>query len=101
MTNDTQNFQAMEHLNTALIKLIKLIKTIRFYPAEHPTLKQVSEEALEAFRPLLQKGNLVINIRKDRILYKEKTCGPEHTNIRGLAHFLFARRIQQLLFFPN
>ncbi len=101
MTNDTQNFQFMDHLRTALIKLIKLIKTIRFYPAEHPTLKQVSEEALEAFRPLLQDGNLAINIRKDRILHEDKTCGAEHTNIRGLAHFLFARRIQQLLFLPE
>lgn len=101
MTPDTQQFQSMDLLRAALIKLIKLIKTIRFYPAEHPTLKQVSEEAMEAFRPLLQNGNLVINVRKDRILLDDETCAQEHAGIRSLAHFLFARRIQQLLFLPE
>ena len=101
MTTDTQHFQHMGLLHAALIKLIKLIKTIRFYPPEHPTLKQVSEETLEAFRPLLQDGPLALSVRKDCILHGDKTCGQEHAIIRSLAHFLFARRIQQLLFLPE
>lgn len=101
MTTDTQQNQPMGVLHAALIKLTKLIKTIRFYPAEHPTLKQVSNETLDAFLPLLQDGNLVISVRKDRILHDEKPCGQEHAIIRNLAHFLFARRIQQLLLLPE
>lgn len=101
MTTDTQHFQSMGPLHAALTKLIKLIKAIRFYPAEHPTLKQVSEETLEAFQSLLQNGNLAISVRKDRILHDDNAYGQDHAIIRSLAHFLFARRIQQLLFLPE
>lgn len=101
MTTETQNFQPVPPLHTALIQLIKLIKAIRFYPAEHPTLKQVSTDTLDAFQPLLHEGNLTISIFKDCIHHQNKACGQDHAIIRNLAHFLFARRIQQLLFLPE
>jgi hypothetical protein len=91
----------MDLLKTALIKLIKLIKTVRFYPPEHPTLTHVGEETAHAFEPLLQNGNLVLKVRKDGIVYDTETIGREHASIRSLGHFLFTRRVQQLLFLPD
>lgn len=101
MTRDFQHYQPMDFMHAALIALIKLVKAIRFYPPEHPTLNQLSIDTLEAIRPLLQDGNLAITVRKDRIIHQDKACGQEQAIIRGLAHFLFARRIQQLLFLPE
>lgn len=101
MTQRNRPHHSPELLQAALIKFIKLIKTVRFYPAGHPTLKLVGDETLEAFRPLLRDGDLPLSVRKDRILYGDETIGAGHAGTRGLAHFLFARRVQQLLFLPE
>lgn len=101
MTKKPLPSEPTDQLQTALIKLIKLIKTVRFYPPEHPTLKQVGEEAAGSFKQLLQNGNLIVSVRKDRILHGSDGIGQEHAAIRSLAHFLFARRVQQLLFLPE
>jgi len=101
MTRARLSPQPMDLLKTALIKLIKLIKTVRFYPPEHPTLKHVGEETAHAFEPLLRNGNLVIKVRKDSMVYDTEAIGREHASIRSLGHFLFTRRVQQLLFLPE
>lgn len=101
MTSQSHRSCTMDQLQTALIKLIKLIKTVRFYPPEHPTLKHVGEETFDAFQPLLQNGNLALTVRKDRILLDHEDTPQEHAGIRNLAHFLFARRIQRLFFLPE
>ncbi|MGE4491164.1 MAG: HEAT repeat domain-containing protein [Syntrophotalea sp.] len=101
MTTESPPQQSLDLALAALTRLIKLIKAVRFYPPEHPTLKLVGDETLEAFRPLLQNGNLAVTVRKDGILHQGETIGRSHGGIRSLAHFLFARRIQQLLFLPE
>lgn len=88
-------------LPRALIQWIRLIKAVRFYPPEHPALKVAGEATLAALRPLLQNDNLALTVRKDGILYHDAVVGPNHGGIRSLAHYLFARRIQQLLLLPD
>jgi HEAT repeat protein len=96
-----QHAHSPEDLSATLIKLIKLIKTVCFYPPEHPALREAGTEALTTFRPLLKSGQLILTVRKDELLYQEEPVSRNLPLVKNLAYFLFARRVHSLLFLPD
>jgi HEAT repeat protein len=101
--NETSFLQAhsSKDLSAALIKLIKLIKAVCFYPPEHPATQEAGAETMASFRPLLQSGHVTLKVRKGGLLYHDETVGQNLAMVKNLAYFLFARRVQSLLFLPE
>jgi HEAT repeat protein len=87
-----------EQFDLAIKALIKLIKTIGFYPPGHPALQGTLEEALAAFGPLLRPGGtLVCQVRRDHLLLEGVSKPMVTAAAQKLAAFFFARRVQRLL----
>jgi HEAT repeat protein len=78
--------------------LVKLIKTISFYPSGHPALQGALEEALNAFRALLATGTAVCQVRRDHLLLEGTTCKAITPAAQKVATFFFTRRIHRLVF---
>jgi HEAT repeat protein len=96
-----QHTPSHEDVSAALIKLVKLIKTVCFYPLEHPAPREAGAEALAAFRPLLKSSHVILKVRKDGLLHHEEPIGRNLPMVKNLAYFLFARRVHSLLFLPD
>lgn len=101
MTHPSTTSLPLQTLPAALIKLVKLIKTVRYYPPGHPALQEIGQTTLQVFLPLLQAGNLILQIRKDAFLLDETPVGQDLPAVKSLAHFLFARRVQRLMFMQD
>ena len=85
-------------LETALKALAKLLVSIKFYPAGHPALKDVTSDAKSGFVPLLQpRESVVVIVRRSGFFYEEEPVGSTNEMLKKLASNLFARRIQRLL----
>lgn len=91
------------HLEEALQRLARLLKAIRYYPLRHPALAAAAESARQGFAPLLTAGGetLVFTIRKDLFLVNDQAVAAGNLLLKKFAHYLFARRIQTLLFLPE
>jgi HEAT repeat protein len=85
-------------LETALKAFAKLLVSIKFYPAGHPALKDVTSDAQSTFAPLLQlRESVVVVVRRSGFFYEDEPVGSTNEMLQKLASSLFARRIQQLL----
>ena len=85
-------------LETALKSLAKLLVSIKFYPTEHPALKDVTSDAKSVFAPLLQtRESVAVVVRRSGFFYGEEPVGSNQAILQKLAANLFARRIQQLM----
>lgn len=85
-------------LETALKALAKLLVSIKFYPADHPALKDVTSDAKSGFEPLLRtRDSVVVTVRRTGFFYEDEPVGSTNEMLKKLASNLFARRIQQLL----
>lgn len=94
-----QRLLAWENCLTALIKLIK---AVGYYPANHPALQTAGEQALQHFLPLLADGaNIQCSIRKDAIQVNGVTVGEKNPLLLKLAAYLFIRRLQSLVLLPD
>lgn len=94
-----QRLLAWENCLTALIKLIK---AVGYYPANHPALQTAGEQALQHFLPLLADGaNIQCSIRKDAIQVNGVTVGEKNPLLLKLAGYLFIRRLQSLVLLPD
>ena len=88
----------VSQVETALKALAKLLVTIKFYPAEHPALKDVASDAWSAFVPLLQtRENVVVVVRRTGFFYEDELVGSTNVTLQKLAASLFSRRIQRLM----
>lgn len=85
-------------LEAALKALAKLLVSVKFYPAGHPALKDVTGDAKSSFAPLLQtRESVVIVVRRTGFFYEDEPVGSTNEMLRKLAASLFARRIQRLM----
>lgn len=92
----------LSQLETALKAVAKLLVSIRFYPAGHPALKDVTSDAKASFEPLLQRAeSLVVVVRRTGFYYEDEPVGASNAMLQKLAAGLFARRIQQLMFLKD
>ena len=89
-------------LETALKNLIKLIKAVQYYPPAHPTLREALHETARAILVLIpSKSEFVCSVRKDGFYLGEKPVGHKNAIVKKLAPYLFARRINHLMFLPG
>lgn len=85
-------------LETALKALAKLLVSIRFYPAGHPSLKDVTTDAKSAFGPLFQaRGSVVVIVRRTGFFYEDEPIGSANAMLQKLAAGFFARKIQRVM----
>lgn len=89
---------ATQELETALKGLAKLLGAIRFYPAGHPALRDVTRDARLGFLPLLKEAESVtFQVRREGFMLNDKPFGAENPMLQKLAGGLFARRVQRLM----
>ncbi|PLX94136.1 MAG: hypothetical protein C0619_03480 [Desulfuromonas sp.] len=93
--------QLVNDLITALTGLAKLIKALRFYPPEHPSLKKAIGETQAAFRPLLGHPQHSFNVTQTGFALGPQTIASGNTILVELARQLVARRTRQILFLPE
>lgn len=93
--------QLISDLVSALTGLAKLIKALRFYPPEHPSLKAAINDTSAAFRPLLAHPQQSFNINQAGFTLGQKTIAEGNTVLLDLARQLVARRTRQILFLPE
>ena len=87
---------------TALTGVIKQIKAIRYYPAQHPALQAAAMECLRGFQPILAGGSpLSLTVRKEGFLFDNCPVAKNNQILMQLANFCFARRIQYLTFLAD
>lgn len=85
-------------LETALKALAKLLVSIRFYPAGHPSLKDVTNDAKSAFGPLFEtRGSVVVIVRRTGFFYEDEPIASTNAMLQKLAAGLFARKIQRVM----
>lgn len=87
---------------TALTGVVKQIKAVRYYPAQHPALQAAAQESLRSFEPILGGGShLALTIRKEGFLFDDSPVAKNNQVLSQLATFCFARRIQHLTFLAD
>lgn len=96
-----QKTQLINDLVSALTGLAKLIKALRFYPPEHPSLKTAINDASGAFRPLLTHPQQSFNITQAGFALGQKSVAEGNKVLLELARQLVARRTRQILFLPE
>ena len=89
-------------LETALKNLTKLIKAVQYYPPTHPSLKQSLHETAKSLLDLIvDDDEFLCSVRKDGFYIGEKPVGHKNPILAKFAPFLFARRINHLMFLPD
>lgn len=84
-------------LEMALKALAKLLVSIRFYPAGHPALKDVTNDAKLAFKPLLQgRECLVVGVHRSGFSYEDEPVAPANAMLQKLAGGFFIRKISRI-----
>lgn len=96
-----QKAQLTGDLIAALTGLAKLIKALRFYPAEHPALKTAINETSKAFRPLLTHPQQSFNVNQTGFALGQQVLAQGNAILLDLARQLVARRTRQVLFLPE
>lgn len=98
----TDHKALLADIETALKGVTKLLGAIRFYPAGHPALKDVTRDARQTFLPLFEgRANLILQVRRDGFLFEEKPVSSDNPMLQKLAGVLFARRVQRLMILPD
>ncbi len=86
---------------TALLSMSKLFKAARFYPPNHPTLKNACQETLSLLSPLLEEDGLILTVRKSGFYWQDQPVGQDFPALKTLAFYFFARMVHRLLFLPE
>ena len=99
LIDDTELIKGLE---IALKNLTKLIKAVQYYPPAHPTLRSaLNETAVSLLNLITDDEELLCSVRKDGFYYGEKSIGHKNPILIKFAPFLFARRINHLMFLPD
>lgn len=99
MSDDQKTIAGLEH---ALKNLVKLIKAVQYYPPSHPSLKHSLHETAHSILDLISDDDeLLCSVRKDGFYVGDKPVGRKNPILAKLAPFLFARRINHLMFLPD
>jgi HEAT repeat protein len=94
--------QIIVGLENALKNLVKLIKAVQYYPPTHPSLKQSLHETAKCILALIvDDDEFICGVRKDGFYLGDKPVGHKNPILAKLAPFLFARRINHLMFLPD
>ncbi len=96
-----EDIKLIKGLEIALKNLTKLIKAVQYYPPGHPTLRIALNETAVTFLNLIDEDELLCSVRKDGFYYGDKPIGPKNPILIKFAPFLFARRINHLMFLPD
>jgi len=92
----------IEGLEEALKNLVKLIKAVQYYPPTHPTLRETLHETARSIVALIRGDEeFVCAVRKDGFYLNDKPVGHKNAIVAKLAPYLFARRINHLMFLPG
>ncbi len=98
--NDLQTLAS--DLETALTGLVKLIKALSFYPADHPSLSTASEDASNDFQALLERHDTrPYHVTKVGFSLDATPLAHNNKSLANLALMLVERRIRHLLFLPE
>ena len=98
----SENQKIIAGLENALKNLVKLIKAVQYYPPTHPTLKQSLHETAKALLGLIvDDDEFICAVKKDGFYLEDKPVGHKNPILVKLAPFLFARRINHLMFLPD
>ena len=96
------DIELIKGLEIALKNLTKLIKAVQYYPPAHPTLRSaLNETAVSLLNLITDDDELLCSVRKDGFYYGEKSIGHKNPILIKFAPFLFARRINHLMFLPD
>jgi len=89
-------------LEAALKNLVKLIKAVQYYPPAHPTLRETLHETARSIAVLIPGDDeFICSVRKDGFYLNDKPVGHRNAIVAKLAPYLFARRINHLMFLPG
>lgn len=98
----SESQQIASQLENALKNLVKLIKAVQYYPPTHPTLKQALHETARSLHALIiDDDEFICAVRKDGFYLEDKPVAHKNPILAKLAPFLFARRINHLMFLPD
>jgi HEAT repeat protein len=98
----SKEIDMIKGLEIALKNLTKLIKAVQYYPPAHPTLRTSLNETVVSFLDLITGDDeLLCSVRKDGFYYGDKQIGPRNPILIKFAPYLFARRINHLMFLPD
>ena len=105
----SRTFDAAEELylgriSFAISELAKGMKSVNFYPAEHPILIQAITKIVLLFEDIPPPENgLEITVTKNKLLYKDLTItgGGNTKAISDLNRELYIRRAAKVIFLPN
>ena len=96
------DIELIKGLEIALKNLTKLIKAVQYYPPAHPTLRTTLNETAVSFLSMITDDDeLLCSVRKDGFYYGDKSIGHKNPILIKFAPFLFARRINHLMFLPD
>ena len=99
MIEEAEQLQGFE---IALKNLTKLIKAVQYYPPAHPTLRSALNETAHSLLNLITDDNeLLCSVRKDGFFYNDRPIGLKNPILIKFASYLFARRINHLMFLPD
>jgi len=99
LTDSQNNIAGLE---IALKNLVKLIKAVQYYPPAHPTLRETLHETARSILALIPGDDeFVCAVRKDGFYLNDKPVGHKNAIVAKLAPYLFARRINHLMFLPG
>jgi len=96
-----QNAHLIRDLETALTGLARLIKALRFYPPEHPSLKAAIGNTRGSFQPFLAHPPKAFNVSQNGFSVEQQTVADGSSILLDLARQLVARRTRQLLILPE
>ena len=87
-----------ERLETALNGLIRLLKTVRFYPSGHPSLRGVLGETRRALALLAEPGEEALSweVRRRGFVFRDQPVAPGHPGLQKFAAYLFARLVTRI-----
>ncbi len=95
--------EQLRQTEEALQQLARLLKSVRYYPPQHPALSAAAEMARQRFTPLFLPAveALLIVVRKDHFLLENQPFAKKNLLLEKLARQLFSRRVQTLLILPE
>ena len=89
-------------LETALAALFKLVKALKFYPKDHPTLASTAEKTCSDFQPLLTTHEPhLCHITREGFRLEKILIAPKNKQLKDFALLLLERRVRHLLFLPE
>ncbi len=96
------DIQQTLEIEQALTGLVKLMKALRFYPKDHPSLQIAISECITGFMPMLARpDNQAIQVNQTGFSLGDKKIGEKNPALPDLARILAERRVNQLIFLPD